>query len=817
VKGESIIKFYFATIVHIIEQKNLTPAASLGWANESGCNRSKATEGGNVMIEIGPRHSVSLCLSVSCSVLLTTLSIVDVRAQDSEARPLLEEVTVTARRREESNQRVPVAITSVSGDALQNASVQRVEELRFVAPSLQVSPTPFGNAVPGYTIRGQRQLESLATQDPSVVVYFADVPMMRPHATNGAFFDIDSVQVLKGPQGTLFGRNTTGGAVLINPKRPTHDFGGEIAVGFGNYGEVNGTGVLNVPAGDTLSIRAAGTIRQSDGYTRNLVNGKMLDEDDNWAARLGVLWSPTESLDIYTVFQKIRFDAAASGWRLLAVNPAGAYSTFPGVTAQLQQTLATLQNSSWHTVANDAGITEQADSWSLSNTITWNVRGVTLKNIAGYRDVETFARFDYDGSAVTVTGAGTGPVSLFNSQNTLDGYQWSEEFQVLGTALADNLDWIVGAFWFKEDNYDDQRSDLFGRRANVGTGINESRSLFAQGSYKIAAVEGLSVTAGYRHSWDDRELISQNQIQALTQPALACRLRNTDGTIPDPCRRVSKLDGDEPTYTLGVDYQLTGQTLLYLTYRHGYRSGGLQLRANLETERPTFDPETVDDYELGLKTTFGVGDGQLRINTALFNSDYKDIQRTLSYIPTGAQALSTAVLNAANATIRGGEVEVAYAPTDRLEISGFYSYTDASYDSFAPPGSITLPIPGRALKDNKFAMLPKTTASARVRYTQPLADAGALSAQLSWYRQDEFEMTDINDPNGRIPAYSLMNAALDWRDVMGKTIDLRAYVKNLTDEEYGTGGTSVWTTGFVTTLLGPPRTYGFEMRYRFGE
>ena len=153
--------------------------------------------------------------------------------------------------------------------------------------------------------------------------------------------------------------------------------------------------------------------------------------------------------------------------------------------AQLQQTLATLQSSDWHTVANDAGIVEQADTWSLSNTITWDVGGVTMKNIAGYREVETFARFDYDGSAATVTGAGTGPVSLFNSQNTLDGDQWSEEFQVLGTALDKRLDWIVGAFAFKEENYDDQRSDLFGRRANIGTGINESRSLFAQGTTKF--------------------------------------------------------------------------------------------------------------------------------------------------------------------------------------------------------------------------------------------------------------------------------------------------------------------------------------------
>src|SRR5690606_7380897 len=123
--------------------------------------------------------------------------------------------------------------------------------------------------------------------------------------------------------------------------------------------------------------------------------------------------------------------------------------------------------------------------------------------------------------------------------------------------------------------------------------------------------------------------------------------------------------------------------------RHGYRSGGLQLRANLETERTTFDPETVNDYELGLKTTLPVGSGVMRVNAAVFNSDYKDIQRTLSYLPVGSTALSTAVLNAAEATIRGGEIELIYAPTDRLEISGFYGYTDAEYDAFESPGAIT--------------------------------------------------------------------------------------------------------------------------------
>jgi len=164
---------------------------------------------------------------------------------------------VTARRRDESIQEVPVSITSLSGELLQQASVQRAEDIRFLSPSLQISPSPFGNSVPGYTIRGQRQLEALATQDPSVVTYFADVPMMRPHGTNGSFYDLQSVQVLKGPQGTLFGRNTTGGAVLVMPNRPTQEFDAELTAGFGNFGAYNTGGFLNVGAGDTLTRSTA--------------------------------------------------------------------------------------------------------------------------------------------------------------------------------------------------------------------------------------------------------------------------------------------------------------------------------------------------------------------------------------------------------------------------------------------------------------------------------------------------------------------------------------------------------------------------------
>lgn len=742
------------------------------------------------------------------------------RAQESGAEHAsagLEEVVVTARRRDESLQRVPVSITSLSGATLEQASVQRVEDLRFLAPSLQISPSPFGNSVPGYTIRGQRQLEALSTQDPSVVLYFSEVPLMRPHATNGSFFDLNSVQVLKGPQGTLFGRNTTGGAVLVTPNRPEDELAAELSGGFGNRGAYDVGGFLNVPAGETFALRFAGQLQHRDGYTSNLFSGADVDEDDIWSIRVGALWSPNDAIQSYTVYEQSKRDQASSGWRLHAVNPTGAYAAFPGTVAALQATLARLDSADWHTVENDQVALEQADSWSLVNVTTFKYGSVTLKNILGYRDVETFGRYDYDGSAVRVTGAGTGSVSLFNSQNTLDGDQWSEEFQVLGQALDDRLDWIAGTFWFKEDNYDDQRSELFGRRANVGTGINESYSVFAQGTYRFEGLDGLSTTAGLRYTWDDRELISENQIQGLAQPALTCRLRNADGSIPDPCRRTTTYEDDAPSYTLGLEYQINPDTLTYFSYDHGYRSGGLQLRANSENEVKTFDPETVDDYEIGLKTTMNLGESRLRANLALFYSDYKDIQRTISYIPTGLTILSTAVLNAADATIQGGELEIAFLPTENFEITGFVGYTDAKYDSFPNPGGITLPIPGKPLEDNKFAMLPETTASVNLRYTVPMGNAGESVFQAGWYMQTEMAISDINDPNGFIEGYDLFNASVEWNDVLQSPLDLRMYVRNLTDEEYATGGVSVWTTGFVSYMLGAPRTYGLELRYRFGQ
>ncbi|MDY0007468.1 MAG: TonB-dependent receptor, partial [Spongiibacteraceae bacterium] len=198
----------------------------------------------------------------------------------------------------------------------------------------------------------------------------------------------------------------------------------------------------------------------------------------------------------------------------------------------------------------------------------------------------------------------------------------------------------------------------------------------------------------------------------------------------------------------------------------------------------------------------------------LFYQKYEDIQRTLSFIPPGQTALTTVVLNAGKATIQGGEVELTVIPFDSLELSAFIGYTDAQYDEFDNPGIAGQPA---SLKNNDFAMVPELSAGATITYTLPLpTEVGDVSAQLNWYTRSDMEMTDINEPSSNIDGYDLFNLYLNWDNMLGSGLSSRLFAKNLTDEEYATGGTSVWTTGFAAVTLGAPRTYGVELRYQFG-
>lgn len=700
-----------------------------------------------------------------------------------------DEILVTARRRSEALQAVPLTVTAFSGEDLRDQSISTTEELQFHTPALQIVGTTYGPSVPSFTIRSQRQLEPIITQDPSVSVYFADIAQARPHGTNASLWDLDSVQVLKGPQGTLFGRNTTGGAILITPRRPSTDgFGGEASLRVGDHEMLGGTFVLNAPLGDDFAIRLGANADTHAGYSTNVVTGEELDDQNAYSWRLSALWTPTdtvESLFLYSAFEDL--------------NNGVAQRVTDTRIASMQDDLTRANALDFHEFeSNFLPRYAKAQSSNLTNITTIDLTpDLTFKNIIGYRSVHANTSEDTDGSREAV----------FESRYRLDADQYSEEAQLLGQALDDRLDWIVGAYYFQEQGDDMQDSLLFGLRHSEASATNTSYSVYAQGTYAASWLEGLSLTAGVRQTWDEREITARNRTNGV------CRIltANIGGVPIAPCEKTVSAEFDRLTWTLSADYQVTDDTLLYGTVRTGYRSGGFNLRAGIPREFEPFEPETVTDFEIGLKSDWSIGGAPVRTNLSVYYDQYEDVQRTNSFIDPDVNAFTTIVFNAQQATIQGFEADATISPIEGLEIRGYYSYSDASYDEWRLPTGVDF-------SNNDFSFAPENSGGASIRYEWPLANTmGRVSAQVDFYAQSEVQFTDVNEPTGVGRSFQLWNARADWHDVGARPVDLAFFVKNALDEEYSPAGNTAYTSvGFSSVFMGAPRTIGAEIRYRFG-
>lgn len=699
-------------------------------------------------------------------------------------------IIVTARRKQERLLDTPVAVTVLSGEQLASSGIVDVEALRFVAPALQVSPSPFGKAVPGYTIRSQRSLESIITQDPAVGVYFGEVVQQRPHGTNAALYDLASVEVLKGPQGTLFGRNTTGGAVLINPAAPEFTTGATIDFEIGNFDLRRATGMVNLPLGDKVAVRVAGRITRRDGFVENLVDGSRTDDERTDSYRASILFEPDDQFSSLFVFNYFRQNDAGSGFTLGGLRSGSPFGANPAIAQSFAR--QQMRANFWSVENNFPSFTD-VETFSISNISTIDLGSVTLKNIFAYRKVDSDVAFDYDAT----------PASAFQSRNRLNTEQWTEEFQISGNA-TNRLNYIAGLYYFQETGRDTQDSLLFGTRSNDGEGSNFSYSAYAQLGYELT--DRLNISAGGRYTWDERNLRAFNTLNGQ------CRLLGPNGMPLDPCIAQFEASFSSPTWQVSLDYKPSEETLFYLAHRRGYRSGGWNLRANRISEQVLFRPENVDDIEAGFKGR--LFDNRLTIAAAAYHQWYTDIQRTLSFVPAPGEALATVVLNAANATISGFELEATANPVQWLEVGGSLAHTNPQYSDFVSPS-------GQDLSDNNFALAPKWTYTLRARLIAPLEpDQGELSAGVSYYHQSRTFVADLNvGSNAEVPIepYGVLDGSIAWNSVFGSQFGLRFLVSNLTNEQYFTGGAGTFASlGSTSFIMGAPRTYSINIGYRFG-
>lgn len=728
-------------------------------------------------------------------------------------------IVVTARRVSENAQTVPISVEVFDADALRRSSISQPQDLQQTVSGVFLG----GSGAPvnsNYAIRGVTKPVAGAGA-PGVVTYFADVPLPA-YVSSTPQYDIGSIQVLKGPQGTLFGRNTVGGALLIGPVAPSWEFDGYIQGSYANYDTIALEGAVNIPVlAETVALRLAGRINRGDGYVENVGAGRDLNNqhDDNF--RVSLLIEPNDwfrNLTIYDYADQPRDEG--TGAALIPVAT--------GIPAF--QPLVDAQNSRGP-FAVDAGALDVYSGWraqGLTNRTDFELGAVTVTNIFGFRKIYNENVSNYDGL----------PGPIFDTYQLIRNKQYTNELQVKGSAFDDRLSWLVGGFYLDSPDgtiaYDSDLTLLGSPNAPVGYNFysEESRALFANLGFEV--VEGITLNAGYRYTWD--EYSSCSGTGGLDYPA-----QQSAGDCPARLGAGSVVQGKSkaPTWTLGVDWQVSDELFVYLTSRRGYKSGGI----NAPTLGPslvpyqTFEPEKTTDFELGAKSDFTLGGTRLRLNAAAFRAKTTDVQIIGTSVSTSAfQAAGLACVPPANTpfvdgdcnplndpiqtviTINGGEIvtkgvelDATISPTRELLISGSATFLDsetkertipAALAPFFPPGDIPL------------LFTPKTSYTAAVSYTLPLPGTlGGLGFTAQYYHASKIDFSNLI-----ADAYDVVNARLDWNDVAGSSLDASVFVKNLFEEEYitGPGLTPANAIPVSTALFGPPRTYGVQLRYRFG-
>lgn len=721
-----------------------------------------------------------------------------------EEEQALEEVIVQARRREESGQSVPIAITVISQATLQENNFHTLHDLQHLVPSMSAI-TILTRDSANVSIRGQGS-NGISGQ-PGVIAYINEVPLPTDKdgylvSSPGLLFDLESVQVLKGPQGTLFGRNTTGGAVLLQTRRPSSAFGGSVQVSYGNYGDKEIDAAINVPLLDErLLMRVAVAGQERSGFTYlhgepRHPEGIDADNREFWAVRATASFRPTQWLENDTTFTYTRYDTNGSPVVLTDLDPNGFVATlYPELASQFarQKALGVRR-----VIPIDTNLESRGSNLSLNSLSRIELtEQLTFRNILGYNDANTVLQLDLDGTSLPIVGLPATP----RNQTVR---QVSDEIQFLGTSMNQRLDWIVGAFFLRQDppkKYVSQTGFLYGIPYDVEYRQgDESRALFAQGTYDLSSiVPRVKVTAGARYTWDKRFFNQRGGLfpSQCVEPRINCtetvRVRS---------------DGRALTWTASLDYRLNSDLFLYLTSRRGYRVGGTN-RFRLNGRVVNFDPEFVTDVEVGLKSDAKIGGIPVRANAAIYYQRYRDIQVT-HLIPDG-DTFSQITSNAAAARLRGVELETSVQLTDRLQVGAAFDYLDFDY------AHLDRAVDAASLEASRTVNRPPRKCSVNARYGLPVpGEWGQMSVSLSWSWQDR--SGDVSQPGGMIDAFSLLNVALDWGEIAGQPIDVGLFASNLTNELYTIGTQTLYDTlGFSAERYGEPRMYGVRLRYRFGE
>jgi iron complex outermembrane receptor protein len=792
------------------------------------------------------------------STALSAITASGARAQDAPAaaehtQPLadnaLTEITVTARRREESQQKVPVAVSVITPVQLTRRATFDPLDLPQLAPGL-VSQN--GNSVRNnyyFTIRGESF--TTGTLYSAVLPYVAEAPLIK--LTPGQFFDLQDVQVLRGPQGTLFGRVTNGGDILLTPKRPGFALEGYVTQQYGSYDLHSTAGALTLPLiADVLSVRGAFEIGRQNGYVTNVTNGAKFNNNHYESGRFSVLFTPTPSIENLTIVNYNHSNEEGTDSRASAINVPvfTAFATrFVGaataaqMAAQLTKAVADqTSRPATETALNSPGYDRHKALYLVNKTTFKIAPKITLKNIFSYQTFKQFYETDYDGSTLPIFVTET----RYFPANLDDRKFYSNETQVQASALNDKLDLTAGFYLDRnaQGGPTEGFSQYFGvfLSDQVQSLTASSMAVYGQASYDLSSlVHGLKLNGGVRWTEDKEHGNAASYSEFLTAgatdniphgqclsalPPSAVRV-----TLSQACTYQTS-DIKTVTYMYGLDYEIAAHTLVYGKISRGYRPGGFNFipgASDIALYKPEFDLSR----EIGLKSDWSIGGVKIRTNISGFIDTKSDVQ-VRGAVSVNGVSYSSILSLPGHQTIKGIELESVISPGGGFQLISRYAHMTSrtALGSFsqdyinaactANPQAI-VPDGTKACPLNKVARLPHNTLGLEARYGTSLgSDVGHLDTGLDFEYVSSQYSTDANylTPDVLKPSYSLFNADLRITDFLGKPIDLAIFVTNLTDKKYwvAIGSlTQAGSFGFGQGTRNIPRMIGGSVKLRFGK
>lgn len=767
-----------------------------------------------------------LCAGLSLFAMTTHAAFAQ-EAAETENNGGIQEIIVTAQKKSERLQDVPISVAALTGAMVEDRAAVTLQGLQGAVPNVEIgtfSNTP-NTAV--FTIRGIGVIEPDPYAGNTVGIVSDGVPQYFSMGALLDLYDVDRIEILRGPQGTLFGANTTGGVVnVVNAQPEIGKFGGKASLGYGNYNHFNVGAAINVPLGESLAARVTVSNDRRKGWVTNVVDGSDMGKRNVTIFRAALKYEPSSDFDFTLAGE---YDRARNGAPVVVAGdypgeaefvPAGFRNMYTSPCLPVGSRCSAPNR---YLSANDGGglgdVKDQSDMDTYRGTATINARNTgigDITSITSYKQFKLFEFTDQDGT----------PVFLIDTRRQTKGWQFSQELRT-DIAVADNIDLLLGGFYMKThyNHYQNLRIEFGGGvtydpvlntvtkglpglfQQNLQDQDNNSISAFAQTYIRLS--DQLKIQAGIRYTHEKTAMLASTATSLSATGVSTFDGASPDGTPNIPLGTVApplgKKSWNNVGWKLGLDYKPNDDVLLYGYWARGFKSGGFTGRIGVPSDLGPYDPEKVDTFELGLKADFL--DNRLRTNIAAFYTNYRDMQLAQIYFIGTVQG--NTILNAASSRIKGIEAEITAAPVDGLTLTASLAYLSAKYKNFLflEPNGTTTDLSGERLQN-----APKWTGAIGFNYEFPIGGMeGRIGANYTF--SSEKLLTSIKDvPRARIQPQNLLNANFDLK--ISEMVTVGLWGTNLFDKRYiNSVFDAPGTLGLVN--YAPPRQFGVSAKLTF--